>query len=155
MQTLSKLLAQVEGAIEVLNASSLFGRPTGTGRSSRPPTNRGTTAASTSKPGTATQPPPDTSNSARSGRSGRAVPSGDSAQLLVVSEAPPPRTEPIELVRYVGLQSHMPGRTGRRHIDARAAAHPWGAFSSAAIDLSRRRRLLSIDSLEPQLQGTR
>jgi hypothetical protein len=128
MQTLSNLLGQVEAAIEdcpsTRPASSV---PPGTGRSSRPPTGRGSTAASNVvDTGRAIHPPPP--GTGNSTRSGRMLPSGDSAQLLVVNEEKAPaKQKPVEFVQYVGSQSNMPGGTGRRHIDARAASSSMGS----------------------------
>ena len=136
MQTISELLGKVDVALETASSA-----PPGTGQSQRPQSRRQTPAlgAPPSAAPPSAGPPSAAPPSAASHRTGVSVRSTlsqrgrapEAPQLAVIHDDPPPssaKEEPIKLVSYTGMQSHVAGIQARRYnSDARAAQSSIGS----------------------------
>ena len=132
MQTISELLAKVDGALETATSA-----PPSTGASQRPPLTSGSQRPTSQRGQSpfigapASAMPPGTGGSVRSTTSVRGyIP--EAPQLLTVHEDAPPKSAsssaPIELVNYTGTQHELGGVQSRRtNRQARAAQSSIGA----------------------------
>ena len=128
MQTLSQLLGQVDAALEAAPST----RPP-TGASSRPPP----TAASRPPPTASSRPPPTASSRPATGASASQRADGHGGGVNEERLPTPAHAdvsaegagdEPVRLVSYTGCQTHMPGNSGRRRIDAKASRSQLGSL---------------------------
>ena len=130
MQTISQLLGQVDAALEAEPST----RPP-TGASSRPPP----TAGSEPPPTASSRPPPTASSRPATGASINSGADVSKNAYAVAGEGRHPMPahvnaswqgdadEPVRLVSYTGCQTHMPGNSGRRRIDAKASRSELGS----------------------------